>query len=121
MPDADSESKLTRTRVDEDRELQEAIMRSLKEGEPADTAAKQVRLSEFCMNSDQSPWPVNLAGDSTYRLVGMISHYGVATHSGHYVADVVQRRHGPLSPLRRPQGQLRGRVRRPGDGHQKDG
>ena len=31
---------------------------------------------------------VNLAGDNTYRLVGVVSHYGGATHSGHYVSDV---------------------------------
>ena len=42
VPDADSESKPTRTRVDEDRELQEAIMRPPEEGEPADLAAEQV-------------------------------------------------------------------------------
>ena len=64
VPDADSESKPTRTRVDEDRELQEAIMRPPEEGELAGSAAKQdVWLSKFCMNNDQSPWSVDLAGD----------------------------------------------------------
>ncbi|XP_043197641.1 ubiquitin carboxyl-terminal hydrolase 37-like [Amphibalanus amphitrite] len=85
--DADSESKPARTREDEDRELQEAIMRSLEEGEPAD-ASEQARLSEFCVEDDQSLCSVDLAGDFTYRLVGVVSHYGGATHSGHYVSDV---------------------------------
>ncbi|XP_043210166.1 ubiquitin carboxyl-terminal hydrolase 37-like [Amphibalanus amphitrite] len=58
--DADSESKPARTREDEDGELQEAI--------------------SLCS--------VDLAGDFTYRLVGIVSHYGGATHSGHYVSDV---------------------------------
>ena len=59
-------------------------MRPPEEGELAKSAAKQVRLSKFCMNNDQSPWSVDLAGDNTFCLVGMISHYGVATHSVHY-------------------------------------
>ncbi|KAF0287944.1 Ubiquitin carboxyl-terminal hydrolase 26 [Amphibalanus amphitrite] len=37
---------------------------------------------------DQSLRPVDLVGDFTYRLVGVVSHYGGATHSGHYVSDV---------------------------------
>ena len=31
---------------------------------------------------------MDLAGENTYRLVGVISHSGSATHSGHYVSDV---------------------------------
>ena len=84
VPDADSESKPTRTRVDEDRELQEAMMRPPEEGELAESAAKQLRLSKFFMSNDQSPWSVEMAGGNTFCLVGMISHYAVATHSVHY-------------------------------------
>ncbi|XP_037077703.1 ubiquitin carboxyl-terminal hydrolase 37-like [Pollicipes pollicipes] len=63
-------------------------MRSLEEGEPAESAAEQARLSEFCVEDDQSLCSVDLGGDNTYRLVGVVSHYGGATHSGHYVSDV---------------------------------
>ena len=87
--DADGDGKPTRTREDEERELQEASLRSLKEGEPADVAAaEQAQLSEFCVEDDQSLRSLDLAGDNTYRLVGLVSHYGGATHSGHYVSDV---------------------------------
>ncbi|KAF0302750.1 Ubiquitin carboxyl-terminal hydrolase 29 [Amphibalanus amphitrite] len=61
-------------------------MRSL-EGAPAD-ASEQAHLSELCVEDGQSPRSVDLAGDFTYRLVGVVSHYGSATHSGHYVSDV---------------------------------
>ena len=40
------------------------------------------------MEDDQSLCSVDLAGDNTYRLVGVVSHYGRAAHSGHYVSDV---------------------------------
>ncbi|XP_043197182.1 ubiquitin carboxyl-terminal hydrolase 37-like [Amphibalanus amphitrite] len=85
--DADSESKPARTREDEDGELQEAIVRSLGKGAPADTS-EQAHLSDFCVEDGQSLCSVDLAGDFTYRLVGIVSHYGGATHSGHYVSDV---------------------------------
>ncbi|KAF0301181.1 Ubiquitin carboxyl-terminal hydrolase 26 [Amphibalanus amphitrite] len=45
--------------------------------------AKKIRTKE-----DQSLRPVDLVGNFTYRLVGVVSHYGGATHSGHYVSDV---------------------------------
>ncbi|XP_043203061.1 ubiquitin carboxyl-terminal hydrolase 37-like [Amphibalanus amphitrite] len=84
--DADSKFKPARTCESKDRELQEAIMRSL-EGAPAD-ASEQAHLSELCVEDGQSPRSADLAGDFTYRLVGVVSHYGSATHSGHYVSDV---------------------------------
>ena len=84
---ADS-GRLAGSREDEDRELQEAIRRSLEEGEPTDAPAEQARSSESCVEDDQSRCSVDLAGDNTYRLVGVVSHYGDATHSGHYVSDV---------------------------------
>ncbi|KAF0303444.1 Ubiquitin carboxyl-terminal hydrolase 37 [Amphibalanus amphitrite] len=61
-------------------------MRSL-EGAPAD-ASEQAHLSELCVEDGQSPRSDDLAGDFTYRLMGVVSHYGSATHSGHYVSDV---------------------------------
>ncbi|XP_043203374.1 uncharacterized protein LOC122371264 [Amphibalanus amphitrite] len=61
-------------------------MRSL-EGAPADVS-EQAHLSELCVEDGQSPRSVDLDGDFTYRLVGVVSHYGSATHSGHYVSDV---------------------------------
>ena len=33
-------------------------------------------------------YSIVLAGDDTYRLVGVVSHLGGATHSGHYMSDV---------------------------------
>ena len=38
--------------------------------------------------ADQSPSSADPAGDNVYRLVGVVSHNGSATNSGHYVADV---------------------------------
>ncbi|XP_043233927.1 ubiquitin carboxyl-terminal hydrolase 37-like [Amphibalanus amphitrite] len=75
--DADSKFKPARTCESKDRELQEAIMRSL-EGAPAD-ASEQAHLSELCVEDGQSPRSVDLAGDFTYLLVGVVSHYGSAT------------------------------------------
>ena len=85
VQDADPESKPARTR--EDRELKEAIMRSLEEGAPAD-ASEQVHLSKSCVEDGQSLCSADLAGDFTYRLVSVVSHHGGTTHSGHYVSDV---------------------------------
>ena len=43
----------------------------------------------YILEDDQSLGTMDLVGDNTYRLVGVISHYGGATHSGHYyVSDV---------------------------------
>ena len=72
----------------ENRELQEAIRRSLAEGESADGDAVQAHLSEFCAEDDRSLYSVDLAVDDSYRLVGVVSHHGGATHSGHYVSDM---------------------------------
>ncbi|KAF0295924.1 Ubiquitin carboxyl-terminal hydrolase 37 [Amphibalanus amphitrite] len=83
--DADPESNPARTR--EDRELKEAMMRSLEEGAPAD-AAEQVHFPKSCVEDDQSLCSTDLAGDFTYRLVSVVSHHGGNTHSGHYVSDV---------------------------------
>ena len=80
-------------RGDENRELPEAIRLSLKEGEPVDAAAKQAHPSESYVEDDQSPCSVDVAGDNTYRLVGIVSHYGGATHSGHYTSDVYSVEH----------------------------
>ncbi|KAF0308967.1 Ubiquitin carboxyl-terminal hydrolase 26 [Amphibalanus amphitrite] len=82
---ASSNSKPGRTREDKGRELH--VIRRSQEREPAG-AVEQVHLSEFCVQEDQSLRPVDLVGDFTYRLVGVVSHYGGATHSGHYVSDV---------------------------------
>ncbi|XP_043219969.1 ubiquitin carboxyl-terminal hydrolase 37-like [Amphibalanus amphitrite] len=82
---ANSYSKPGRTREDKGRELH--VIRRSQEREPAG-AVEQVHLSEFCVQEDQSLRPVDLVGDSTYRLVGVISHYGGTAHSGHYVSDV---------------------------------
>ncbi|KAF0301453.1 Ubiquitin carboxyl-terminal hydrolase 37 [Amphibalanus amphitrite] len=83
--DADPESNPARTR--EDRELKEAMMRSLEEGAPAD-ASEQVHFPKSCVEDDQSLCSTDLAGDFTYRLVSVVSHHGGNTHSGHYVSDV---------------------------------
>ena len=53
-----------------------------------DLATEQEHLSGFRAEDDQSRRSLDLAGDNNYRLVGMVSHRGGATHSGHYVADV---------------------------------
>ncbi|KAF0290802.1 Ubiquitin carboxyl-terminal hydrolase 29 [Amphibalanus amphitrite] len=82
---ANSNSKPGRTREDKGRELH--VIRRSQEREPAG-AVEQVHLSEFCVQEDQSLRPVDLVGDFTYRLVRVVSHYGGATHSGHYVSDV---------------------------------
>ena len=63
-------------------------MRSLEEIEPADSSAEQAHLSQVRAEDDQSLSSLDLAGDNTYRLVGVVSHYGGATHSGYYVSDV---------------------------------
>ncbi|KAF0306423.1 Ubiquitin carboxyl-terminal hydrolase 37 [Amphibalanus amphitrite] len=87
VPDAaDSDSEPRRNREDKGRELR-VVMRSLEEREPAD-ALEQVHLPEFSVEDNQLLCPVDLVGDSTYRLVGVISHYGGTAHSGHYVSDV---------------------------------
>ena len=78
--DADSELKPSRSREDEEREQQEA-------GESTD-ASGLARHSQLCVEGDQSLASVDLAGDNTYRLVGVVSHFSGATHSGHYVSDV---------------------------------
>ena len=81
------DSKPVWTRGDEDRELR-VIMRSLGEGEPADTStAVQVHMSQLCVDNDKARC-LDLIGGNTYRLVGTISHNGAATHSGHYVSDM---------------------------------
>ena len=88
LDDADS-GRPAGSREGEDHELQEAIRRSLVEGEPADAAAaEQSHLSEFCVEDCQSQCSVDLARYDSYRLVGVVSHYGSSTHSGHYVSDV---------------------------------
>ena len=51
---------------------------SLEEGEPVDAAAKQTHPSESCVEDDQSPCSVDLAGENTYRLLSVVSHYGGA-------------------------------------------
>lgn len=58
-------------------------MRLPKEGEPADSATERSFVKEC-----RSPCSMDLAGDNTYRLMGVISHYGGAPHSGHYVSDI---------------------------------
>ena len=40
------------------------------------------------MEDDQSLGTMDLVGDNTYRLVGVVSHYDGTTRSGHYVSDV---------------------------------
>ncbi|KAF0312114.1 putative ubiquitin carboxyl-terminal hydrolase 50 [Amphibalanus amphitrite] len=50
--------------------------------------AEHAHLSEFLAEDDQSRRPSDLAGDNTYRLVGVVSHRGGATDSDYYVADV---------------------------------
>ena len=80
----------TRTREDE---VKEAIRLSLEEGGAAETGeAGQACLSEFCVMDDQtfSPArpPVDPTGAFSYRLVGVVTHYGGTTRSGHYVSDV---------------------------------
>ena len=71
----------------------EAIRLSLEEGGAAETGeAGQACLSEFCVMDDQifSPArpPVDHTGAFSYRLVGVVTHYGGTTRSGHYVSDV---------------------------------
>ena len=85
--DSQSDQKPKRSREDEDK-LQEATTRFPEEREPANPEAIQAQLSESCVEGDQSRCSVDLAGSNTYRLVGMVSHLGGATHSGHYVSDV---------------------------------
>ena len=85
--DADSEPRPPRTRAHEERELQEALMRSLDKYEPADPI-EQTHPSKYSVDADQSHYSVDQAGENTYRLVGVVSHYGDSTHSGHYVSDV---------------------------------
>ncbi|KAF0300126.1 hypothetical protein FJT64_027303 [Amphibalanus amphitrite] len=55
-----------------------------KKGEPAD-ASKQAHLSESCVENDQSLCFADLAGDLTYRLVGVVQLNGGAKHSGYYL------------------------------------
>ena len=93
LDEADS-GRPVASRGDENRELQEAIRRSLEKGEPVDDDAKQAHPSQSCVEDDQSPCSVDLAGDNTYRLVGVVSHYGGATHSGHYTSDVYSMERG---------------------------
>ncbi|KAF0291611.1 Ubiquitin carboxyl-terminal hydrolase 37 [Amphibalanus amphitrite] len=76
------------TEEEEDSELQGTIAKAQEEGESEDLAAEQRHLSEFRAEDDQSRRSLDLAGDNNYRLVGVVSHRGGATHSGHYVADV---------------------------------
>ena len=83
-----SDQKPKRTPEDEDHKIQEAITRSLKEREPADSAPEQTHLYESCVGGDQLRCSVDLAKNNTYRLVGVVSHLGGTTHSGHYVSDV---------------------------------
>ena len=85
--DSQSDQKPKRFREDEDK-LQEATTRFPEEREPANPEAIQAQLSESCVEGDQSRCSVDLAGGNTYRLVGMVSHLGGATHSGHYVSHV---------------------------------
>ena len=80
--------KPSRSQEVEEREPQEAILRSLEETREPMDASDQTHCSQFCVGDDQSPSSADLAGDNTYRLVGVVSHYGGATHSGHYVSDV---------------------------------
>lgn len=70
---------------DEERQLQEAIRLSLQEQQNNEDGDK---LIEYCVEDDLSRCSVDLAGDDTYRLMAVVSHYGSATHSGHYVSDV---------------------------------
>ncbi|KAF0304592.1 hypothetical protein FJT64_023591 [Amphibalanus amphitrite] len=58
--------------------------RKKKKGEPAD-ASEQAHLSESCVENDQSLCSVDLAGDFTYRLVGVVQLNGGAKHSGYYL------------------------------------
>ena len=83
-----SDQKPKRTPEDEDHKIQEAITRSLKEREPTDSAPEQTHLHESCVGGDQLRCSVDLAKNNTYRLVGVVSHLGGTTHSGHYVSDV---------------------------------
>ena len=87
LDDADS-GWLAGSREGESHELKEAISHSLVEGEPADTTTDQAHLSEFGVEDYQSQCSVDLALYDSYRLVGVVSHYGGSTHSGHYVSDV---------------------------------
>ena len=88
MRDSDPDSKPMWRREEKDRELQGVIMRSPGEVKSADmSAAEQVYLPKLCVDDDKSQC-LGLTGGNTYRLVGIISHNGTATHSGHYVSDM---------------------------------
>ena len=52
------------------------------------SAPEQTHLHESCVGGDQLRCSVDLAKNDTYRLVGVVSHLGGTTHSGHYVSDV---------------------------------
>ena len=88
MLNSQSDQRSKRTPEDEDHKIQEAITRSLKEREPADSAPEQTHLHESCVGGDQLRCSVDLAKNDTYCLVGVVSHLGGTTHSGHYVSDV---------------------------------
>ncbi|KAF0306877.1 Ubiquitin carboxyl-terminal hydrolase 37 [Amphibalanus amphitrite] len=55
---------------------------------PPPAQAERVVLDADSVEDGQSLSSVDLAGDFTYRLVSVVSHYGSATHSGHYESDV---------------------------------
>ena len=67
--------------------LQEAAMHCLVEDEQANPT-EQAHLSKLKVVKDQLLRPKEPASDNAYRLVGVISHYGSAAHSGHYMSDV---------------------------------
>ncbi|XP_043226569.1 ubiquitin carboxyl-terminal hydrolase 37-like [Amphibalanus amphitrite] len=57
--------------------------------EPPQPPPAQAELVVLDADSKLKPArTLDLAGDFTYRLVSVVSHYGSATHSGHYVSDV---------------------------------
>ena len=55
---------------------------------PLPPSAPATPQTRFCAENVQSLDPVSLGGTNNYQLVGLVSHHGNATHSGHYVSDV---------------------------------
>ena len=64
-------------------------------------------LSESCVENDESLCSVDLAGDFTYRLVGVVQFIGCSKHSGYYLCACAMYCTGWDGPLD-------GRGRRPG-------
>ena len=64
-------------------ELQEARRGSMEKDMPADSYGHPCALS-----LDDSLTSADPAGNYAYRLVGIVSHCGGGTHSGHHVSDV---------------------------------